>query len=151
MRFRIVPGGRWGGIASVGVFWTVGLVLTVWGRSSGVPIWFRLLWLAGAAAAGYPLMFRQALELRLEAGFVTAIYALRTRRVPMSSLVQMRPSRNGWNSTIIEVRDEPSIIAVSTHRLGDFAAALRHANPDLPIKLNWLLKIDNMLSGRNRP
>jgi hypothetical protein len=147
------PGGRWGGICFVGVFWTVGavgLVANVGGRASGAPIWFRLLWLAGAAGAGYSIMFRQALELRLEAGFVTVIFALRTREVPTGSLLRIRPSRRGWISTIIEVRDEPPIIVPSRHTVADFAAALHEAFPDLPIKLNWLLDVDHSLRERKR-
>lgn len=143
MKVRTCPGGRWGGIAVGITFWIVGAVVlrvTLRGdRGVGVIV-FLASWVVGAATCGFSILFRQALELRLGAGRVEAVYAFRTRRLAISRLRAMRPSRGGWSQAIIEVLDEPPILVAGQGWLDDLADALHEIAPDMSITLPTLIR-----------
>lgn len=143
MKVRTCPGGRWGGIAVGIIFWIVGAVVlsvTLWGDHGVGMTVFLSSWVVGAAACGFSILFRQALELRLGAGRVEAVYAFRTRRLAISRLRAMRPSRGGLSRAVIEVLDEPPILVAGQGRLDDFAAALNETAPALSITLPTLIR-----------
>jgi hypothetical protein len=101
-------------------------------------------------AAGFNVLFRQAVELGLDAGSVTAVYAFRSRRVSATSLTQIRASRRGGHSVLVEVRDERPIVVPSRHTVADFTNALLDTSASLPIDVGWHVDLQDQLVRRKR-
>jgi hypothetical protein len=104
-------------------------------KGDGPPLVFTVFWLFALAWNAYWWLFRVANDIDLEGDSLTWSAALRTRSVPLTDLIQVRPARFSSSAMVIEVSGQRPILTLASNGVQAFASELRRRRPDLPVSV----------------
>ena len=121
------------------------------GSDGGPPLAFAVLWLGALAWNGYWWLLRFAVELRLTDGMHLEWSApLRSGRIRIHDLTEIRPMRFGSNGAVFEVEGERSVIVMATKGLRGFTEEISSIRPDLPVRLGRQAGWAERMPGQDR-
>ena len=151
MRYEPMRGGRFLIPAMFGLFAIVAVALvasTLFGGSAGPPVGFTILWLFAMAWNAYWFLTRFAIQLSIDGGSLCWSAPVRSGRVLISEIVEVRPMRFASNVEVFVCRGRRPILVMATKGLRAFSDELVRQRADLPVRLGWQAKIAEWMPGR---
>ena len=148
-----MPGGRWLILAMFGAFVVAAIVLvgaTLVGGRDSPPDGFTIFWLAAVGWNAYWWLFRIAAELRIEGSDLCWWTPLRSGRVPLAEVTEIRPWPLASNVGVFRLTTGPSVIVIATKGFRAFTDEIARIRPDLPVRLGWQARLAERLPGWNR-
>ncbi len=110
---------------------------------------FGALWLAVLGLNGYWFLVRLAYRVDLHEHAVRWWTPLRSGRIPLDRLHEIRPSQLGHSVVVFEVGGGPAVLVMATRRFVGCAEQVQAAAPRVNVRLNWYLRLVGRF-GRNR-
>ena len=145
--------GRWLMLLTIAVLAIATVVLVIFTLRRGdhaPPAAFVVLVLVALGWNSYWSLFRIAVELIVDEESIVSISPLRTRRIPTSALVAVRPMKLLSNVVIIEVAEQRPIVTLAVKGITALTNELARRRPSLPIRLGWQARLAERLPGRSR-
>jgi len=134
-------------IAMLALFDVIALV------GGGSPLWFNLLFTLGLLFVGYGFLWLLVSELTLSGEFIVWRAPLRSGRVRIVDIRQIRPG--GWFSNgmeIIEMDNGERLRIMGGPAFRDFCDALHRRRSELPIQLSLQTRLlEGIFRSRRNP
>ena len=124
-----------------------GTVMTISGHP-GPPLPFVLLWWAILGWNAYWFLLRLAVRVQLTPHTLRWQTALRNGEIPLSRVRRMRPHRfGGSKAQVIEVEGERPVLVWADAGVVQFGEQLRAVAPHVDVRIGWMTRWSDRLSG----
>ncbi|MDE0802489.1 MAG: hypothetical protein OSA99_04110 [Acidimicrobiales bacterium] len=133
----------------LGITAVVLVVVTLAGGQSAPPGWFTATWLGILTLNAWGWFWWISLELTLEDRDLIWSCILRTGRVGLDDLTEIRPMRLASNVAVFKVSGGRSIIIMAGKGIREFTNEISKVRPDLPVRLGWQARVVERMPGRS--
>lgn len=135
-------------LAMFGLFAVIAVVfVTVAAMSNASLLVFAALWVAALSWNGYWFLLRLVYDLELDGDVVRWRTPLRSGTVPLSDVVELRPSRFGSNAEVFELADRRRLLVFVRKGFRAFADELVARRPGIPVRLGLQARLVERFPG----